>query len=194
MPPVESPQHSSHFADAVQLELGELGELLSHCNVAEIKQAVKLLCSGRRVFVYGAGRSGLALRMAAMRLMHLGLTVHVVGETTTPAIEANDLLLVASASGTTASVVRAAETARQRGSEVLAITSAPESELGTLATALITLKAATKHQYGDRASQQYAGSLFEQGILLLLDAIFHGVWQASGAAAEELMRRHANLE
>lgn len=41
------------------------------------------LSEGGRVFVAGAGRSGLVLRMAAMRLMHLGLTVHVAGDTTT---------------------------------------------------------------------------------------------------------------
>ncbi len=41
-----------------------------------------------RIFVVGAGRSGLVLKTAALRLMHLGLTVQVVGETTAPAIRA----------------------------------------------------------------------------------------------------------
>lgn len=63
--------------------------------------AVELTANARRVFVHGAGRSGLALQMTAMRLMHVGLQVHVVGETTTPAIGEGDLLLTASGSGTT---------------------------------------------------------------------------------------------
>ena len=75
---------------------------------AEIRQA-------RRVFVAGGGRSGLALRMHAMRLMHLGLTAHVVGETTTPAIGSGDLLVVASGSGTTAGAVAAAQTSVSTG-------------------------------------------------------------------------------
>ena len=53
--------------------------------------------------------------MAAMRLMHLGLTVHIAGDTTTPAITSGDLLLVASGSGTTSGVVKSAETARKPG-------------------------------------------------------------------------------
>jgi 6-phospho-3-hexuloisomerase len=194
-PTAEQPaKHHSFFADAVQLELSELGKLLSHLDSAEVKRAVEMLQGSKRIFTFGAGRSGLALQMAAMRLMHLGLTVHVAGEATTPAITAGDLLLTASASGTSASVVHAAQVAKKAGATVLAITAQPESELGTLADGVIYLPAANKNQYGERSSQQYAGSLFEQGVVLLLDAIFHGVWQAGGTAAEELMKRHANLE
>jgi 6-phospho-3-hexuloisomerase len=49
------------------------------------------------------------IKMAAMRFMHLGYTVFIVGETNTPAILEGDLLLVASGSGTTSSVVSSAE-------------------------------------------------------------------------------------
>ena len=89
--------------------------------------AVELTADARRVFVHGAGRSGLALRMTAMRLMHLGLQVHVVGETTTPAIGEGDLLLTASGSGTTSGVVSAAETARSVGARVIGITTDPQA-------------------------------------------------------------------
>ncbi|RRA48921.1 6-phospho-3-hexuloisomerase [Acidipila sp. EB88] len=187
-------EHRSFFADAIQLELDELSELLSHLEAGEIKAATDLIFAGRQVFCFGAGRSGLALQMAAMRLMHLGLTVFVAGETTTPAIATGDLLIVASASGTSSSVVHAAEVARSNGAAVLAITAQPDSKLATLATARITLKASTKNEYEQRASQQYAGSLFEQAVLLVMDAVFGGAWKAGGRPAEELMRRHANLE
>ena len=66
---------------------------------------VDLIGNAPRVDVHGAGRSGLALRMTAMRLMHLGKEVGVVGEVTTPAIRAGDVLLTASGSGTTGSIV-----------------------------------------------------------------------------------------
>src|SRR5665811_602610 len=42
--------------------------------------------NNKRVFVMGAGRSGLAAKAFAMRLMHLGLNVYVVGETVTPCL------------------------------------------------------------------------------------------------------------
>lgn len=187
-------QAPSFFADAIDLELEELTTLLTRLSRDEVKPAVMLLTASKRIFTFGAGRSGLALRMVAMRLMHFGLSVHVAGETTTPAIGEGDLLLVASASGSSASAVHAAEVARTAGASVLAITAQPESLLAQLATRRITLKAANKNERGHRASAQYAGSLFEQGVLLLGDAIFHGMWQASSIAAETLLQRHANLE
>jgi len=147
-----------------------------------------------RVFVFGAGRSGLALRMTAMRLMHLGLTVHAVGDVTTPAITATDALLVASGSGSTAGVVRAAETAHSAGAAVLALTTAPDSPLAGLADVTVILPAAQKQDHGGALSAQYSGALFEQAVMLIGDALFHTLWQASGVTADELWPRHANLE
>lgn len=161
---------------------------------AEFEAAVARLQTARRIFVLGAGRSGLALRMTAMRLMHLGLDVHVVGEVTTPAIAGGDVLLVASGSGTTAAVVRAAETARQVGAAIVTITTAPGSRLAELSSATIVLPAAQKEDHAGTMSAQYSGGLFEQLVLSVGDAIFHTLWQASSATAEQLWPRHANLE
>jgi len=44
------------------------------------------------------------------------------------------------------------------------------------------------------ASRQYGGSLFEQAVLLTLDAICHALWRASGVEASALWARHANIE
>ncbi|KNC19752.1 hypothetical protein AC792_05175 [Arthrobacter sp. RIT-PI-e] len=155
--------------------------------VAEIQQAT-------RVFVTGGGRSGLALRMHAMRLMHLGLTVHVVGETTTPAIGSGDLLIVASGSGTTAAAVAAAEKSTSVGARVAVLTTDGASTLAGLASSVVVVPAAQKTDHSGTASRQYSGSLFEQTLLLVLDAVFHALWQADGTPAEELWPRHANLE
>jgi 6-phospho-3-hexuloisomerase len=174
--------------------LKELESTLSAVNEAEVAIAQRMILSARRVFVTGAGRSGLSLRMAAMRLMHLGLTVHVAGEVTAPAIAQGDLLLVASGSGTTAGAVHAAEVARKAGADVLAITTAPESKLGVLAQGLVVIPAATKQDHGGTKSEQYAGALFEQSVLLLTDAMFQSMWRERGESAEELWKRHANLE
>ena len=174
--------------------LTELDSTLSAINEAEIVVAQRMILAARRVFVTGAGRSGLALKMAAMRLMHLGLTVHVAGEVTAPAIGQGDLLLVASGSGTTAGAVHAAEVARKAGADVLLLTTAPASKLGVLAQSLIVIPAATKQDHGGTKSEQYAGALFEQSVLLLTDAMFQSMWRERGESAEELWKRHANLE
>ena len=152
------------------------------------------LGSADRVFVLGAGRSGLALRMTAMRLMHLGLVVHVVGDVTTPAITATDALLAASGSGSTAGILRAAETAHAAGATVLVLTTAPHSPLADLADVTVVIPAAQKQDHDGTLSAQYSGGLFEQSVLLVGDAVFHSLWQASGATAAELWPRHANLE
>ncbi len=73
------------------------------------------------------------MRAFGMRLMHLGKTVHVVGETTTPGIAATDLLILGSGSGRTASLVVMAEQARRLGAKVLLFTTDAESPLARLA-------------------------------------------------------------
>ncbi|RWZ52791.1 6-phospho-3-hexuloisomerase [Labedella phragmitis] len=159
-----------------------------------LEAVADLIASADRVFVVGAGRSGLALRMTAMRLMHLGLDVHVVGEVTTPAITAGDVLLTASGSGTTGAIVRAAETAAGAEARIAVITTVSDSPLAALATAVVVVPAAEKRDRSGAASAQYAGSLFEQIVVLLGDALFHALWKRSGASADDLWPRHANLE
>jgi len=187
-------QGATSFSTSSTAIFEELKRTVMALSEGQVHTAVQSLLSARRVFFVGAGRSRLALEMAAMRMMHLGLTVYVAGEVVTPAIERGDLLVVASGSGTTAGPVRAAQVAKGVGAEVLAITTAPTSELGTLATAVLTIPAAVKH--GDRGavSIQYAGALFEQTLLMLMDTIFHHMWQQRSQSAEELWKRHANLE
>jgi len=177
---------TAETAEVVRQLVGEAGRTLD--------DAASVLRDARRVFVLGAGRSGLALRMTAMRLMHLGFDVHVVGEVTTPAIGAGDVLLVASGSGSTPAIVLAAETGAIAGAGIVAITTAPESPLAALASVTVVIPAARKQDHAGTISAQYSGSLFEQVVVVVGDAIFHTLWQASGATAEELWPRHANLE
>lgn len=195
-----SPAKTTSDATTVQASLSRIAaEVASVVDrlVAEpgdLDRVLDVLTGADRVFVLGAGRSGLALRMTAMRLMHLGLDVHVVGDTTTPAIRAGDALLTASGSGTTTGIVRAAETATAVGAKIAAITTASDSPLGRAADALVVVPAAAKLDRSGAASTQYAGGLFEQAVVLVGDAIFDALWQRSGLDADDLWPRHANLE
>ena len=87
----------------------QLTDCLSRVNESQLDALGEAILSADRIFVTGAGRSLLALRAIAMRFMHLGLTAYVVGDVTTPAFGAGDLLIAGSGSGTTGSVVRVAE-------------------------------------------------------------------------------------
>jgi 6-phospho-3-hexuloisomerase len=175
-------------------ELDSVVERVVRDDQNALADIAELIAHAPRVFVLGAGRSGLALRMTAMRLMHLGLEVHVVGEVTTPAIAAGDLLLTASGSGTTGGIVRAAQTAASLGARVAVLTTEGESPLARLADAAIVIPAAGKLDRSGTASAQYAGGLFEQSVVLIGDALFHALWQRSGQSADELWPRHANIE
>lgn len=182
------------LARAVALILAENRQMLGEVHPAALSRLITLLADTERVFVVGEGRSGLALRMVAMRLMHLGHQVHVVGETTTPALRPDDLLIACSGSGTTAGVVALTTQADAIGSPIVAVTTAPDSPLGRLATVVITIPAATKSDHSRQISEQFAGSLFEQSALLLFDAIFHTLTHNVGVRAETLSALHANLE
>jgi 6-phospho-3-hexuloisomerase len=178
----------------VRAETAQALETIAATQGDALSATIEAIDAARRIFVLGAGRSGLALRMTAMRLMHLGLPVHVVGDTTTPAIAAGDLLLTASGSGTTGAIVRAATTARSVGARIATLTTATSSPLAELTDTMIVVPAADKLDRSGDASVQYAGSLFEQAVVLIGDALFHTLWQRSGQSADDLWPRHANLE
>ena len=102
--------------------LEELRSALSVLGDAPGEELAEAVIGARAVFVAGSGRSGLAMRSFAMRLMHLGLSAHVVGETTTPRITDRDLLVIGSGSGSTPGLVVHSERARSIGAAVALIT------------------------------------------------------------------------
>lgn len=191
------PSSSPTVAESLQLFAHETSAVvaeLAATSAATFDEVIAILNSADRIFILGAGRSGLALKMTAMRFMHLGLNVHVVGEVTAPAITSGDVLFVASGSGTTGLIVRAATTAIAVNARVIALTTAPESPLGALASVTVTIPAAQKLERGSALSDQYAGGLFEQATMLIGDALFHTMWKQSGKSADDIWPAHANLE
>lgn len=178
----------------LKMILAENSRLATEIDFNQIADIIPFIQNADRIFVVGAGRTGLALKAAAMRLMHLGFTVFVAGETTTPAIRDNDLLIAGSGSGTTGTIVKAAEKAVSIGAKVISISTSGTSPLAKLSDHVAILPAAQKQDHGGAISKQYAGSLFEQSVLLLTDAIIQTLWQMDGTPAEELWQRHANLE
>ncbi len=174
----------------------EVSECLAQVSPDEVEGAVDLLAGVPRVFVAGAGRSALGIRGFAMRLMHLGVTSHVVGDTTTPRIVSGDLLVIGSGSGRTSSLLSAAERARAVGASILLVTIDPASPTGQLADFVIRIPAPSPKATGggESTSIQPMGSLFEQCLFLLLDSIILMLMEKRSINAEEMFGRHANLE
>lgn len=179
--------------------LGELGGVLARVDEAALRALEERVAGARRVFVAGAGRSGLMMRAFAMRLMHLGLEAHVVGDATTPSIQAGDLLVVGSGSGETESLRGMARRAREAGAALALLTTVPSSTIGGLADTVVRFdapspKAARVPGVAPPPSVQPMGSLFEQALLLSLDTVVLRLATARGASSEQMFERHANLE
>lgn len=157
-------------------------------------RAIQLIHDAKRTFTFGGGRSGLALKAFAMRLSQMGLTSFVVGETTTPAIQAGDLLIVASASGTTSQVVSGAKVAKANGAKVLLFSTSTENPLAELADEVILLAGKGKYAQESLATKQPMGSLFEQQVWLLGDAITMEYMAVYDITEGQMQAMHANIE
>jgi 6-phospho-3-hexuloisomerase len=177
--------------------LEELTAALNGISEEQAETFMELLLGARRIYTAGAGRSGFMTRAFAMRLMHLGLPVYVVGEAVTPALGAGDLLVIGSGSGETGSLAAMAEKAKQSGASVALVTVEPSSRIGRLADAVVRIPGATKALSEHEArsvSVQPMGSLFEQALLLFFDSLVLRLMEKLDLTAESMKLRHANLE
>ena len=174
--------------------LEELKQELDRVDPGAASGLADELLAAERIFLAGAGRSGMAARGFAMRLMHLGLTAYVCGETTAPAIRAKDLLVVVSGSGETASLAAMARKARDQGARVALVTVRPDSTVGRMAQTVLQLPAPTPKADSEFRSLQPMGSLFEQSGLLVLDALVLELMERMGEREDTMFARHANLE
>jgi 6-phospho-3-hexuloisomerase len=181
------------FHDEAAEILAEQVEAIARVDERAVGELLSAIATANRIFLLGEGRSGLAGRMFAMRLMHLGHQAFVVGETTTPSIAEGDLLIAISGSGETGTVVMLAEGAKKTGAQLAAVTANPESRLAGQAGLVVRIP--TQHKLEGSSSRQYGGSLFEQTTLLLFEIMVSML--AAGDAATgfaSLAKRHANLE
>lgn len=140
----------------------------------------------RRWFFSGQGRSGLSAQMAAMRLMHIGRTVHFVGEVTAPSVRNGDGLLIISGSGETPVSLSYAKIAKGEGAKVITLTHKPKGTLAGMADVVLPVPV--------EGTKQFGGSLFEQTCLLLLDAVVMQLASETADAHATMAYRHTNLQ
>jgi 6-phospho-3-hexuloisomerase len=177
--------------------LAEVADCVRQISTESLTQSGALIESSSRIFVAGAGRSGLCMKAVGMRLMHLGKTVYVVGETTTPSIAATDLLILGSGSGRTTSLLAMAEQARRQGAQVLLFTTDAASPLAELSNLRVVIPAPSfrvTDETHDSKSIQPLGTLFEQSMFILCDSLILGIMQQTSVSAAQMFERHANLE
>ncbi|MFJ8036568.1 SIS domain-containing protein [Streptomyces sp. NPDC096032] len=164
----------------------ETSTVLSGLSPEQMSRAAAMFTvRDRRWLCSGQGRSGLVAQMCAMRLMHAGFEAHAVGEATAPSIGEGDGLVIISGSGETPVTVHLARLARDCGAHILAVTSHADSTLAGLAHTVVVPPIHTA---------QFAGTLFEQSALLLLDALILDLTATTPQAYSQMRARHTNLQ
>lgn len=181
--------------DLIDTVLQEMTTVLGRVPRKDVVALADRLDAAPRVFVTGEGRSGFMARALAMRLMHLGLPVHVIGETTTPSVASGDVVVGVSGSGTTPGTVRVAEQAVQVGAVVHAVTTDPDSPLAANSEVVLTVPAATKYRRaGEAATIQPLSSLFDQATHIVLDVVCLELAARRGVDNAAARAAHANTE
>ncbi|AUB55114.1 MULTISPECIES: 6-phospho-3-hexuloisomerase [Methanobacterium] len=190
--------------DAIEEIVDNVRSVSAELDPKNIKDMTSLLQTSQHVFVMGLGRSGLVARAFAMRLMHLGISVYVVGETTTPALTSDDCLLAISGSGETFSIISAANIAHKRGTKIIAVTSYVDSTLGEMADLVVHIKGRTKidseknyitrQMNGKHQSLSPMGTLFEVTSLIFLDGLIAQLMVEMGKTEEDMKARHTVIE
>lgn len=173
----------------------EISTVLENINPNEALQLSEHLKKAKRIFISGEGRSGLMGKAFAMRLMHGGFHVYVIGETITPSIEKGDLLVTISGSGSTGSLLQFASKAKEVEATNFLVTTNKASKIAEFSDGVLVIPAATKYRRENEPETiQPLGNQFDQSVHLVLDAIIIYTLSGSEGANDVMVKRHANLE
>ena len=174
-----------------KLIIDKLASVLDATEKSHDSKLTDLLDSARRIFIAGAGRSKLVGNFFAMRLVHAGYDVSVVGEIVTPSIKNGDLLIIISGSGETEQLIAFTKSAQKVGAKIVLISAKSSSTIGDMADAVFPV--GTPEQYGKVVGMPM-GTVFELSTLIFLEAIVSHIIHEKGIAEEVMRERHANLE
>ncbi len=213
MPPGEPERPAQGCYTINELMLLMAGKMEETARALDISEAARFLdemLAAQRVYVAGAGRSGLVSRAFAMRLMHIGFESYVIGETITPAFSKGDIIVAFSGSGETNSIFDICETAKELGGRICLITATEDSRMARIADCRVLL--GQQEQAGTDISSQYEvrqiigqyksisasfapfGTLFETAALIFSDAIISALIETQHCNLDEVRGRLANVQ
>jgi 6-phospho-3-hexuloisomerase len=181
--------------------LGKIREVTDRISDDDFDNFVNFIIRAPRIYMIGAGRSGLVARAFGMRLVHLKKKVFIVGETITPAMRKGDVLVAVSGSGKTTWVVETARASKGLGGRVAAITWDPNSELARLADTVVLIRSeAIPREVTGYTTRELMGvplpplgSLFEISTLIFFEACVLELMNRLGIEEDEMKKIHANL-
>jgi 6-phospho 3-hexuloisomerase len=182
----------SRFGRSLDEIVGHLESVKKDFEEEKMDALVKVLLSSRRIFVYGAGRSGLVGRMFTQRLMHLNLNAYFVGETLTPALESQDVFVAISGSGQTTSTLALTKATKERGAKVVVLTAHPDSSFAEEADLIIPIKGKTK--LTEYESYAPFTTIFDITCLAYLDSLASELMGRLGLTDKDIEGKHATVE
>ena len=118
------------------------------------------------------------------------------GEATCPRIRRGDLMIAISCSGATTTSVQFARISHESRAKVVAVTAVPQSPLTAVADHVVLVPVT-----GEDVTERYRyvlgphnNTLFEQALLLYLDAMVFSILEREGIPKRAVSQRHTNLE
>jgi 6-phospho-3-hexuloisomerase len=192
--------------EMMRLMASKIRSIANSISDDDAEQFIRELLNAKRVYIIGAGRSGLVAKGFAMRLMHLGLHAYVVGETITPALNKGDVMVIFSGSGRTKTVADLAETAHDIGGRICLITSNADSRIGKIADCIVIIEHhrdtvadeaeefEIRQMMGEHKSFAPLGTLFETASMVFADAVISRMMEITQVDESALKNRHTNIE
>ena len=177
--------------DTQKLIMDKISDVLAATDKSQALKLKDLVDGAGRIFVAGAGRSGLVSRFFAMRLVHSGYQVNMVGEIVTPAIKSGDLFLVISGSGGTKTLLPTLETAKSKGAKIAVISMKSSSAMADLAD--LTVQIGNDEVFALTKGMPM-GTSFELSTLIYLESVIGEIIFDKDLTEEGMRAIHANLE
>lgn len=176
--------------DFIYTYISQVSDVFNSVDEDKIDLLIDNILNSNKIFILGAGRSGLIMKAFGMRLVHLGLQAYVVGEIVTPSCNRGDLCIVGSGSGETSSIISITSKARYLEANIISITSSSKSTLARLSDAvIITPFRKNKLNFG-----QPMGSLFECILFFITEFIVGKIMKIRNIDSSYMLSIHANLE
>lgn len=186
---------SAMIADLAKSALGDASRVIERLDAKSLEAFAQAIAAAKTIALHGLGREGLQMKGLAMRLFHLGLDAHVVGEMTTPPIGAGDLLICSAGPGDFASIEALTKIAKDAGARTAIVTAQPASTLAKNADHVLHIPAQTMaDDQGAKTSVLPMGSLFELSQMLVFELLVLRLRDVRGETAATMRARHTNLE
>ena len=174
----------------------EIRDAVAAIDPAALDGMVTELAEARRVVCYGVGREGLMMRALAMRLYHMGLDAHVVGDMSCPPVGPGDLLVVSAGPGGFSTVDGLIGVARKAGARIACVTAQTQGSAPMAADRVFLIPAQTmaNDQGAAATSVLPMGSLFEGAQYLAFELLVLALRDRLAVDPQAMRARHTNLE